>query len=75
MNPIQRILEERQLKAKELAIFLEVDVIRIYEYKTGSVARLPEHVLEKIEQLFGEKADVVQKQYQDWRRGLASVNA
>ena len=75
MNPIQRILEERQLKAKELAIFLEVDVIRIYEYKTGSVARLPERVLEKIERLFGEKAEDVQKQYQDWRRELASINA
>ena len=75
MNPIQRILEERQLKAKKLAMMLEVDVIKIYEYRTGSVARLPEHVLEKIERLFGEKADVMQKQYQDWRRGLASVNA
>jgi len=75
MNPIQRILEERQLKAKELAIMLDVDTIRIYEYRTGSVARLPEHVLEKIERLFGEKADVVQRQYQDWRRELAGVTA
>jgi len=75
MNPIQRILEERQLKAKQLAIMLDVDTIRIYDYRTGSVARLPEHVLEKIERLFGEKADVVQTQYQDWRRRLASINA
>jgi len=75
MNPIQRILEERHLRAKALAMMLEVDVIKIYEYRTGSVARLPEHVLEKIERLFGEKADVVQKQYQDWRRELASINA
>jgi len=50
-------------------------VIKIYEYRTGSVARLPEHVLEKIERLFGEKADVVQRQYQDWRRELAGVTA
>jgi len=75
MNPIQRILEERQLKAKKLAMMLEVDVIKIYEYRTGSVARLPEHVLEKIERLFDEKAEDVQKQYQDWRRELTGVTA
>jgi len=51
MNPITKLLKEKNLKAAELASFLGVDTNRVWGYQQGFSARLPKIVLEGLEEL------------------------
>jgi hypothetical protein len=64
-------MEKHNLNPVELASVLDTDVIRIYEYRRGTVAKIPDHILKMIDIYFGVAAEEVQGQYLTWRRELA----
>lgn len=66
MNPLKGILEQKNLKATEMAFMAGVDVSVIYGVVHGRTRKIPKTILRAIESL-GYDSEMIQESYNEWR--------
>ncbi len=70
MDPFSRIMKEKNMTYEEMAILLDIDTNRIYEFKKGRYRNIPKNAAELFT-LFGENPDKIREEYRDYRKNLA----
>lgn len=69
-NPIDRVLEEKKMATKDLAIVSGVDATRIRQFQSGNAKKLSGKVLDTLDLLGYDRAQLA-LEYALWREALA----
>lgn len=70
-NPVDRVLEERGVSVRELAVVAGVDVVRVRQFQAGDSKQLSGKLLETLATM-GYDREQLKAEYTSWRQGLAA---